>query len=137
MAAPIPQVPGIATEHQTAVWAGRSSVSLIRFRRARFGGATSRARTWEVLRRGSVAAVPAYDPWTEQVVLFDQFRVAAVAAGLDPVITEVLAGLTDGGETPQEAADRAIVGQYPDSVTTIALLWLAAQRPALRAEWLS
>ena len=31
----------------------------------------------------------------------------------------------------------AVAGQYPNSVTAIALLWLAAQRDALRARWLA
>ena len=36
-----------------------------------------------------------------------------------------------------EAANRAIAGTYPNSVTAIAPLCLVARWPALRAEWLS
>lgn len=35
----------------------------------------------------------------------------------------------------QDAIEAAIAGQYPNSVTTIALLWLAARRVSLRQEW--
>ena len=34
-----------------------------------------------------------------------------------------------------DAIAAAIAGQYPNSVTTIALLWLAAQREWLRGHW--
>ncbi len=33
-------------------------------------------RTWELFRRGRAAAVLPYDPWTDQVVLIEQFRLA-------------------------------------------------------------
>lgn len=185
-------------------------MTLVRFRHVRFDGGESRARTWEVLRRGTAAAVLPYDPWTDQVVLVEQFRIAAVAAGFEGVMTEIPAGLTDDGETAEqtarrevaeeahlaadrltpiadvllaagcsderiaifagrvhapmagpdgvaglgglegegedlrirvlpagEAIDRAIAGQYPNSVTAIALLWLAARRQTLRGEWLA
>ena len=36
-----------------------------------------------------------------------------------------------------QAIEGAIAGRYNNSVTLIALLWLAARRDALRAEWLA
>jgi len=39
--------------------------------------------------------------------------------------------LMDAGE----AIEQAVAGAYPNSVTTIALLWLAARRDWLRREW--
>jgi hypothetical protein len=35
----------------------------------------------------------------------------------------------------QVAIDRALAGDYPNSVATIALLWLAARREWLRQSW--
>jgi len=35
------------------------------------------------------------------------------------------------------AVAAAIAGDFPNSVTTIALLWLAARREALRAAWIA
>jgi len=185
-------------------------MTLVTFRHVRFDGRESEARTWEVLRRGTASAVLPYDPWTDQVVLVEQFRIAAVAAGFDGVMTEVPAGLMDEGETPEQTAvrelgeethlvadrltpigdillaagcsderiaifagrvhapeagadgvagfgglegegedlrirvlpaedviERAIAGQYANSVTAISLLWLAARRETLRREWLA
>jgi ADP-ribose pyrophosphatase len=35
----------------------------------------------------------------------------------------------------QRAIDAALAGEFPNSVTMLALLWLATKRPALRKEW--
>ena len=202
--------PDVDIERQERPWSGRAAMDLIQFRRRRFDGTLSPSSTWEVLRRGTAAAVLPYDPWTDQVVLVEQFRIAAFAAGLDPVMVEIPAGLTDEGETAEHTARReaeeeahlrtdlmarigdvllaagssderitlfagrvhapsagpdgiagfgglqtegedirirvrpalsaiedAVAGRYPNSVTAIALLWLAARRDTLRAEWLA
>ena len=138
-------------------------------------------------------------------MLIEQFRLPALAAGVEPVMVEVPAGLCDGAEGAEatarrevgeeagvevdlmahvgdfvlspggcdercslfagrvrlgddapaggggltaehedirvlrllapDAVSRALAGAYPNSVTTLALLWLAAKRDWLRAEW--
>lgn len=193
---------------QDTAWSGRFSVEVIRFRHRRFDGTMSGVRTWELFCRGRAAAVLPYDPVTDQVALIEQFRLPALAAGLDPVMVEIPAGLCDGAEDPattasrealeemgiavdrlepigdfvltpggsderctmfvgriqapqagpggivgqgglaaehedirvrlhpaQAAIDAAVAGRYPNSVTTIALLWLAARRDWLRTRW--
>ena len=207
-ATPIPPHPDVEIIEDRTAWSGRFSVGVVRFRHRRFDGAMSALRTWELFRRGQAAAVLPYDPHTDQVVLIEQFRLPALAAGVDPVMVEIPAGLCDGGEDPAEtvrresleemglAVDRlerigrfvltpggsdecitvfagrieappagpdglagagglaaehedirvrvrpaesviaaAIAGEYPNSVTTIALLWLAARRDWLRTRW--
>ena len=47
-----------------------------------------------------------YDPVADAVVLIEQFRLPALAAGLDPVLVELPAGLCDDGETPETTARR-------------------------------
>ena len=197
--------PDVLIESDTRAWSGRFAIDVVTFRHRRFNGAMSGLRTWELFRRGRAAAVLPYDPVTDQVVLIEQFRLPSLAAGLDPVMVEVPAGLCDGDENPAETAARevqeetglqvsslelvgdflltpggsderctlfvgrfaapdgpianaglasehedirvrlhpaeaaitaAIAGQYPNSVTTIALLWLGARRDWLRERWL-
>ena len=53
-----------------------------------------------MLRRGRAAALLPYDPEADAVVLMEQFRLPALAAGIDPVMLEIPAGLCDPGETP-------------------------------------
>jgi len=193
-----------------AAWSGRFSVDVVRFRHRRFDGTMSGIRTWELFVRGRAAAMLPYDPWTDQVVLIEQFRLPALAAGLAPIMVEIPAGLCDVGEDPeatvrresmeemglqadllepvgdfvltpggsderctmfagrvrapeagpdgvagqgglatehedirvrvlpaQEAIAQAVAGRYPNSVTTIALLWLAARRDWLRGRWIA
>jgi ADP-ribose pyrophosphatase len=207
---PIPAHPGVVLERQETVWSGRFSIDLVKFRHRRFDGTMSGLRSWEVFRRGPAAALLPYDPWSDQVVLMEQFRLPALAAGMEPVMMEIPAGLCDAGEAPEAtvrreiqeetglqadrvvafgdvvltpggsdercslfagrvnapasgpdgiagtaglaseqedirvrvlpaalAIERAVDGQYSNSVTMLALLWLAARRDRLRAEWLA
>lgn len=208
MSATIPPYPDLDIESEQRVWDGRFPLDVVKFRQRRFDGAMSKTRTWELWRRGRAAALLPYDPQADLVVGLEQFRLPALAAGVDPVMFEFPAGLCDGDETPEAAitrelteeiglsADRmerigdfvlspggcderctlfagrvtapsagpdgiagthglasegedlrvrvvpaeraiadAVAGRYANSVTAIALLWLAARRDGLRAAW--
>jgi ADP-ribose pyrophosphatase len=204
----LPPHPDLRVESDDEVWTGRSPLHLVRFRNRRFDGEWSKIRTWELWRRGRAAAVLPYDPAQDVVVLTEQFRLPALAAGADPVMVEVPAGFCDGGEDPADTARReaeeeaklhvttlerigdfvltaggsdercalfagrieapaagpdgvigmaglasesedirvrrlpasdaiarAVAGDYPNAVTSLALLWLAARRDWLRESW--
>ncbi len=200
----LPTHPDVQIESDARAWSGRFAIDVVTFRHRRFDGRMSGPRTWELFRRGRAAAVLPYDPVTDQVVLIEQFRLPALAAGLEPVMVEVPAGLCDGNEDPAATASRevqeetglnvdslervgdflltpggsderctlfvgrttaptgpiatgglasehedirvrlhpaetviaaAIAGEYPNSVTAIALLWLGARRSWLRDHW--
>jgi ADP-ribose pyrophosphatase len=206
----IPPHSGVEILSLDTVWDGRFPLQVVKFRNTKFDGARSGVRTWELWRRGRAAAVLPYDPVTDHVVVIEQFRLPALAAGLEPVLVELAAGLADGADTEtleavairesreemglevdrlhrigsflltpggcdeectlfaarvtlgtipndgllgmgglasehedirvralpaQVAIDAAIAGAYPNSVATIGLLWLAARRDWLRAEW--
>jgi ADP-ribose pyrophosphatase len=103
---PLPAHPDVTIESSQRVWDGRFPLDLVRFRQRRFDGSTSGLRTWELWRRGRAAALLPYDPAADAVVLIEQFRLPALAAGLDPVLVEIPAGLTDGVETAQTTAVR-------------------------------
>ena len=99
--APLPPHPDTEVESDETVWHGRFPLQRIRFRHRRFDGRMSGLRTWELWRRGRAAALLPYDPIADAVVLIEQFRLPALAAGVDPVLVEVAAGLCDPGETPE------------------------------------
>ena len=105
---PLPAHPGVLIESEETVWQGRFPLQVVKFRHRRFDGTMSGLRTWELWRRGRAAAVLPYDPDTDQVVLLEQFRLPALAAGLDPVLVEIPAGLCDGAEAPEATARREI-----------------------------
>ena len=204
----LPPYDGLVVDDVQTVWNGRFPLQRVTFRNRRFDGAMSHPRIWELWRRGRAAAVLPYDPITDQVVVIEQFRLPALAAGQDPVMVELAAGLAESGEDPESivhreaqeemglavdrlhrigaflltpggadeectlfaarvavpltdhhgligyaglvseqedirvralpaaaAIENAIAGKYSNSVTTIGLLWLAAKRDWLRAEW--
>jgi ADP-ribose pyrophosphatase len=116
---PIPPHDGVIIEQQRTVWSGRFAVDEVAFRHRRFDGAMSDLRTWELFRRGRAAALLPYDPWTDRVVLIEQFRLPALAAGVEPVMVEIPAGLCDGSEAPETTARRESqeeMGLRPDLV---------------------
>lgn len=102
----LPAYPGVEIESEERGWNGRFPVDVIRFRHRRFDGTRSETRTWELWRRGRAAAVVPYDPVRDAVVLIEQFRLPALAAGIEPVLVELPAGLCDPGEAPETTARR-------------------------------
>jgi len=105
---PIKPHPDVVIETQERVWDGRFPLDVVRFRNRRFDGAMSNPHTWEVWRRGRAVAMLPYDPQEDAVVLIDQFRFPALVAGIEPVLTEVPAGLLEDGEDPDLAMQREL-----------------------------
>ena len=104
----LPPYPGLLIESDDTVWNGRFPLQRIQFRHARFDGSRSGVRTWELWRRGRAAAMLPYDPVRDMFVLIEQFRLPALAAGLDPVVREAPAGLCDPGEDPETTVRREL-----------------------------
>ncbi|GAB6053913.1 ADP-ribose diphosphatase [Magnetospira thiophila] len=87
-------------------------------RHKRFGGGWTDTFQREIFERGHAVAVLPYDPKRDEVMLIEQFRIGAHAAfrQLDwfgdapsPWLIEVVAGIVEPGETPEEVATREIV----------------------------
>ena len=75
-------------------------------RHSLFGGGTSPPITREIIEKGDVSAVLLYDPALDRVVLIEQFRVGALRDPDGPWMLEVVAGLIEHGESPEEVARR-------------------------------
>ena len=97
---PIPAHPDVAIESEKRVWSGRFPLDVVAFRHRRFDRTLSDTRTWELWRRGQAAALLPYDPVADALVLIEQFRFPALAAGLDPTLVELPAGLCEDNEDP-------------------------------------
>jgi len=120
--AALPLHPDVTVESEQRVWDGRFPLDRVRFRYRRFDGSMSSTLTWELWRRGRAAALLPYDPTADSVVLIDQFRLPALAAGLDPVLVEIPAGLADRPESAEATAVRETqeeTGLLPDRVQKI------------------
>ncbi len=87
---------------------GHFRLDRYRLRHRLFAGGMGPELTREVFERGHAAALLPYDPVLDQVVLIEQFRIGAYAAGRRAWLTEVVAGIVDAGETPAEVVRREL-----------------------------
>ena len=93
---------------RTARHEGHLKLYEYRLRHRLFGGGWSpEIRRELVVRQNAVCVLP-YDPVRDAVVLIEQFRIAAFAAGLPAWLTEIPAGLVEDGEAPEDVARREL-----------------------------
>lgn len=71
-----------------------------------FNGDFSHPMMREVLERKSAAAILPYDPILDKVVLIEQFRPGALANPKSPWLLEIVAGVLDKDEKPEQVAMR-------------------------------
>jgi ADP-ribose pyrophosphatase len=107
VAAPPPAHPDVDILDARTAFSRHLGVDVVRFRHRLFAGGWSGERVFDIVRRGTAAAILLYDPERDSVVLIEQFRLAALYGGRSPWQTEAVAGLIDAeGETPEEVARR-------------------------------
>jgi ADP-ribose pyrophosphatase len=92
-------------ERETA-YQGFFRLDRYRLRHRTHAGEWSREQTREVFERGHCAALLPYDPKRDEVVLLRQFRLPALAAGFEPWLIEIVAGIIDSEETAEQVARR-------------------------------
>ncbi|MBL8395916.1 MAG: NUDIX domain-containing protein [Candidatus Accumulibacter sp.] len=78
----------------------------LRLRHRLFAGGMSPPIVREVIEKGDVAAVLLYDPRRDEVVMIEQFRIGARDDPRGPWLLEIVAGLIEPGETPEQVARR-------------------------------
>jgi len=71
-----------------------------------FAGGMSREISRELFVRHDAVCVLPYDPQRDEVVLIEQFRVGAIGKTANPWLVELVAGLIDKDEQPEEVAHR-------------------------------
>ncbi|MBX2885262.1 MAG: NUDIX domain-containing protein [Granulosicoccus sp.] len=78
----------------------------LRFEHSLFAGGKTGEVEREVFERGHVAAVLPYDPVSDRVALIEQFRIGALHDEQDPWLVEVIAGMIEPGEEPEDMVRR-------------------------------
>lgn len=91
------------------VYDGYFRMDRYRLKHKLFDGGWSKVFVRELFERGHAVALLPYDPVRDVVVLVEQFRIGAFAAGCRPWLIEVVAGIIDPGETAEEVARREAV----------------------------
>ncbi len=78
------------------------------FRHKLFNGGVSGEIVRELMIKGAAAALIAYDPVKDAVVLVEQVRIGAYdpTSNQSPWLVELIAGMVDEGETPENVAIR-------------------------------
>jgi ADP-ribose pyrophosphatase len=80
--------------------------NLVRFEL--YSGGWSDLVNREVLEHAPVVGILPYDPFLDQIVLIEQFRIGAVGVEKAPTpwLVEIIAGCVEEGETPSDVAHR-------------------------------
>lgn len=92
-------------DHQIA-YQGYFRIDRWRMRHSLHGGGMGPEVAREVFERGSAAALLPLDARRERVVLIEQFRPGAYAAGWDPWLIECVAGIIEPGESTEDVVRR-------------------------------
>ncbi len=104
---------------KTTPYQGYFQVDVYRLRHRKFDGGWTQPLTRELFERGHATAVLLYDPERDAVVLVEQFRIGAHAAGFDPWLVEVVAGIIEAGEDPADVARREAVEEAGRVITDL------------------
>ena len=87
-------------------YSGFFRINGYRLRHRLFAGGWSGVIEREVFERGHAVGVLPYDPVADSLVLIEQVRIGALVAGMSPWLIEVVAGIIEEGEAPEEVARR-------------------------------
>lgn len=93
-------------EDRTPVFQGFYRIDKLHFRHALHAGGETASIDRELFVRGNVVGLLPYDPVRDEVVLIEQFRVGAINQTPDPWLVEIIAGMIDTDESPEEVVIR-------------------------------
>ncbi len=85
---------------------GFFSLERVHLRHSLHRGGMSPVLVREILEKGDVVAMLPYDPVTDTVVMIEQFRVGAIGNAPSAWLLEIVAGLMEPGEPPEDVARR-------------------------------
>ena len=111
--------PRVEVREKTTPFKGYFQVDRYRLRHRKFDGGWTDEMTREIFERGHAAAVLLFDPERDAVVLIEQFRPGAYAAGVDPWLIEIVAGIIEAGETPEGVVRREAVEEAGCTVSDL------------------
>ena len=104
-------IPGETAEliERTVPFQGHFRVARYVFRQQLYQGGWSEPFSREVFERGQAAGLLPYDPVRDEVVLIRQFRAGSYVAGRHPWSWEIVAGIIEEGESPEDLVRRETV----------------------------
>ena len=91
----------------------------LHLRHRQFAGGMGPQLSRELFVRHDAVCVLPYDPQRDNVVLIEQFRVGALEKSANPWLIELVAGLIDKDEEPEEVARREAVEEADLTLTSL------------------
>lgn len=129
-------LPGEKAElvERTVAFQGYFRMARYVFRQSLYQGGQSGQFSREVFERGQATAVLPYDPIRDEVVLIRQFRAGTFAAGRHPWCWEIVAGMIEEGETPEEVARREAIEEASVKILDLVPLYSLLLSPGACSE---
>ncbi|MEE9195244.1 MAG: NUDIX domain-containing protein [Alphaproteobacteria bacterium] len=116
---------------------GFFQMDVYNLRHCKFDGGWTEPMSRELFERGHAAAVLPYDPGRDRVVLIEQFRIGAFAAGVEPWLIEVVAGIIETGDTPVEVVRREAVEEAGREIQDLVPIGTFLMTPGASSETLA
>ena len=91
----------------------------LQLRHRQFAGGMGPQLSRELFVRHDAVCVLPYDPQRDSVVLIEQFRIGAMDKSSNPWLLELVAGLIDKDEQPEEVARREAVEEADLELTAL------------------
>jgi ADP-ribose pyrophosphatase len=109
-------------------------VERYRIRHSAFSGGWVGPMNREVVTRPTAVAVLPYDPVTEKILLIEQFRLPAHLAGMPGWQRELIAGLNDKNEEPEDIARREAIEEADCQLGELKLVYQYLLSPGMATE---
>ncbi len=104
---------------QKTEWRGFFEIRSLRLRHRLFAGGWGREIQRELFVRGAAVGVLLYDPALDAVALVEQFRVGALGRDDSPWLQELVAGIVETGEAPEDVAHREAEEEAGAAITAL------------------
>ncbi len=93
-------------ESRDVAYQGFYNIDAVSYSRSMHSGDMSDVISCELFVRGDVVGVLPYDPVRDEVALIEQFRIGAMNNTPDPWLVQIIAGMIDTDESPDQVAIR-------------------------------
>ena len=120
--------------NKTKMYDGHFAVTRYELSHTTFQGDVTPILKRELVARDDAVALVPYDPETDQVVLIEQFRVGAVRER-QPWLIEIVAGLLEEGESPEQVAIRESEEEIGCAATNLQRIGGFYPSPGGFSEW--
>ncbi len=121
-------------EKQESLYKGFFEATKYFLKHSLFAGGQSNTVVRELFVRTPAAAVLLYDKEADRVVLVEQFRPGAIAANDYPWMLEVVAGMAEPGEVPEEVIRREAVEESGCTINELIPLYSFYPSPGACSE---